>query len=102
MNYDELQPGRELDELIARKVMAVGGIMGHPIIVDGSIAPEAPQLMKVPPYSTDISAAWFVVERFAGPPDFGYLFCDLNLFVWNSKTAAYKICVAALKKVGYK
>jgi hypothetical protein len=63
-----MEAGRELDRLVAEKVMGwtdlwegEGYVMAYPpneqaMGIDGERAP-------VPPYSTDIAAAWQVVER---------------------------------------
>lgn len=51
----ELNPGRELDALVAEKVL------GKPR-VDGLIKPPDDISYGVPAYSTDIAAAWEVVE----------------------------------------
>lgn len=108
---DELKPGRELDALVAEKVMGV----------------KDPQMFPnfgaaVPRYSTDIASAWLVVEKMrenikdvltlAGPsdetPKWWATFdkkwhgrASQNLFEWESgDTAPHAICLAALKAVG--
>jgi hypothetical protein len=63
MNIDKMEAGPELDALVAEKVM------GWSVCdtADGGKAGIAPRqtcsAVRVPPYSTDISAAWQVVER---------------------------------------
>jgi hypothetical protein len=67
----QLPAGRELDELIAEKVM--GGVPRHPewYWLRSGVAPETPDLPTPkgqsaiycgPAFSTDIAAAWEVVE----------------------------------------
>ena len=55
MNYDELEPGRDLDALVAEKVMGI------------DLTGERPDLpirgIGCAPYSTSIAAAWKVVEK---------------------------------------
>ena len=119
MNYDEMPAGREMDVLVAERVMglelremeiAIGGIVGGP----GKIIKEKLWVPKNGPpgyvlngclkeYSTYISAAWEVLEKF---PRFdlsryrGKLYCigigdDETL----APTAPLAICRAALKSV---
>jgi hypothetical protein len=66
IDVDKLEAGPELDALIAQKVMGwilpphssiVGQMWVEPPM--GRVHPEGP-----PPYSTDIAAAWQVVEKF--------------------------------------
>lgn len=62
----ELNPGRELDALVAEKVMGftvyrdTSGI-GHP--ADTCTAPGSTERPLVPEFSANIAAAWGVVER---------------------------------------
>lgn len=113
-----MTPGRELDALVAEKVMGwtklegrwariFPGVEGDTICanLDGSI----------PSYSTDIAAAWqVVVEKFVN--DGFRIHYDINYGVerrtgWSvvingivyhefSNTAPLAICLAALKAVG--
>ncbi|MEZ0208844.1 MAG: hypothetical protein ACAH17_01550, partial [Candidatus Paceibacterota bacterium] len=59
-----LQPGRELDALVAEKVMGIKHIH-YSDPVNGMIgrAPKGRDYMQVPNYSTDIAAAWTVVQK---------------------------------------
>ena len=102
-----LQPGRELDALIAEKVM--GFILST--VHDGTDQRYCfhglnHDAVKVEPYSTSIAAAWEVVEKF----DYLYLFhgtvfkweCKLvssdheNYYARNCDTAPLAICKASL------
>lgn len=102
-----MSAGRELDALVAEKVKGGGHRPGG-----AAVCPS------VPPYSTDIAAAWQVVERFrrAGwraevrtGPD-GYHECSLEPPDTDPMDHAYHIgalgdsvphaiCLAALKAV---
>lgn len=93
-----MEPGKKLDKLVAEEVMDMTGLLHHK------------------PYSTDISAAWEVVEKFNGytvvkndenlddeirygsriEHNGRYYFCGMQ-----SKSAPHAICLAALKAVGY-
>jgi hypothetical protein len=57
---DDLQAGRELDALIAEKVM---GIKCGACLQDGQLEPITMDWREIPHYSTDIAAAWEVVEK---------------------------------------
>lgn len=58
MNIDEFEAGRELDALVAEKVM------GRILIPDEVLKhTSATNFEDIPAYSTDISAAWQVVEK---------------------------------------
>lgn len=65
----QMSPGRELDALIAEKVMSQvvhrnlkgGWSIGEPDYYDS--AGELILYNSLPPYSTDIAAAWGVVEK---------------------------------------
>jgi hypothetical protein len=124
-----MKPGRELDALIAEKVMGWGPIEidrnGNPV----GINPDYPSKFKchiVPNYSTDIAAAWTVVEKLklcVWPTTDGRYLCLLDQFsleygdeYWFggsnvlenierdwiaavAQTAPHAICLAALKTV---
>lgn len=120
---DNLKPGRELDALIAEKVM------GHEIWKSAFTDMWADNTKggTVAPYSTDISAAWEVVGKLQsmgksfeivwsldkGNPSFcvsntdrecipypGWAFSDDNIVI-SSWSAPHAICLAALKAVGH-
>jgi hypothetical protein len=64
-----LKPGRELDALVAEKVMMRGKLLVvSDEILDVRVAPGAvvhrqtPPTLEVPAYSTDIAAAWEVAK----------------------------------------
>lgn len=117
---EAMKPGRELDVLIAEKVMNLSkeemwGIMDY--YSDGSPA-LAPNF---PPYSSDIAAAWEVVEKLKyfdiqapGAPCNGdeyentssnwrielkVLDCAYSIYS-EGETAPHAICLAALRSVG--
>ena len=119
-----MNPGRELDALIAEKIMGIpvykegdeaqtfiGGAGYDPCkhhvykLLDGRVAGWFPC------YSTDISAAWEVVER-------ANLFLEINMckhftgrwlvtdisnegVLGKSRSLPHAICLAALKAVGH-
>lgn len=94
-DIDSLPAGRELDALIHDKVMGLEWCIEHP---------------ELQPYSTDISAAWEVVEKLnhhgfllsflnTRSPGNRYLveFRDKGDYVAAADTAPLAICRAALK-----
>jgi hypothetical protein len=126
-----MKPGRELDKLIAERVMGqtvgrknfdgFGGRAGDPII----LTPGGPyNWEECPDYSTDIAAAWEVVEKLLAEPgkgfeiSVGHMFkrhkdksetkyweCFIEdekerRFIEEADTAPHAICLAALKAVG--
>lgn len=147
MSLDELKPGRELDALVAEKVMGLqvetdplkyfsGAAVAEHVEHFGkyrrvesiSGGADIPLFWKLPHYSTDISAAWEVVEWFRKnkkalgfsfdvhwlDPDWrienydtgysGYLYRgwkEGQEFDVQSSTFPHAICLAALKAVGY-
>lgn len=114
MDFESLKPGRELDALVAEKVMgwkrSLTGFWFPP-----DLHPNANIIgHEIPHYSTDTGAAWEVVEKFphfylfrwiAGGPMPGQWECrfsdtdDGTKIVW-ADTAPHAICLAALKAVG--
>jgi len=119
MNIDELEAGRELDALVAEKVMKCktatkewNGVL-HPFCCcDGSDHEQrctyVPGMLAY--YSTDIAAAWEVVERFdnfslsrawsMNGQKVGVACWLAGGFVDLAATAPLAICRAALKAVG--
>lgn len=121
-----MNPGRELDALVAEKIFRqqVVDIMGQVAIqhrittpFEYIITPEG--IKPTPPYSTDIAAAWEVVEKLklsiVYNRDMGtWLAGILDAFVANqivdgwmdvsatSKTAPHAICLSALQASGVK
>lgn len=111
-----LKPGGELDALVAEKVMGwrwfTDEFNTRPVL----IPPGMPQQCATPHYSTDIAAAWAVVEKLGERFRFeirnheGY---DWNVYVrpWDTRISMsgesvtkenlpHAICLAALKAVG--
>lgn len=120
-----MKPGRELDALVAEKVMGlkrsyrkgetIALSAGTTTWIEGDLAVE---ITGYPRYSTDISAAWGVVEakdarlllfqmsRVKEHPIWKAEFVVTNLFrsddrfTAEASTAPHAICLAALKAVG--
>ena len=114
-----MQAGRDLDAEVAVKVM--GWMLVHKPIGDGprtdaAISPTTQCMMSIPHYSTDIEAAWAVVEKLLADE---YLVnvkayhadhfpmwevCILDHHGMEQKTQAdtapLAICLAALKAIG--
>jgi hypothetical protein len=122
MNYDEMPAGREMDALVAEKVMGyrwlkVNGIKAlfppdlKPSDVDWFPEDDPLDLVRWP-YSTDIAAAWEVVEhnhdvsvehRAMSSTPWAVTFqrhMDGTEFTGFADTAPLAICRAALKAVG--
>lgn len=110
-----LKPGRELDALVAEKVMEWQDCMLDNKPIDGlGKTPEGRTAVIIPNYSTNIAAAWEVVEKMR---NLGWFF-DLNFqasytamfrtdylittrrFEEKEETAPHAICLGALKAVG--
>lgn len=120
-----MKPGRELDALIAEKVMGLANIeqganaFGKPTVTsqlrDGFVVGIKG---AIPHYSTDIAAAWEVLENIIrkGPfrekfalewmphpnleQSYWAVFSTINSCIATSKTAPHAICLAALKAGG--
>lgn len=109
-----MKPGRELDALVAEKVMGwrwfTDEFNPRPVLVP----PGMPRQSALPSFSTDIAAAWEVVERLRGmEPELSWndeARCWIVGF-WkgpsapstihgSSDSAPNAICLAALKAVG--
>jgi len=106
-------PGRELDALVAEKVMGwikrpKGAGTAHLWI---SSDKQAFHESELPAYSTDIAAAWQVVEKLTRRDDklFFTLETPISGSAWEcwfsgewaeGETASHAICLAALKAVG--
>jgi hypothetical protein len=105
--WSEMEP-RERDALVALRVMGFSNVMvmsreqavGYDYFV---------HLREVPYYTTDMSAAWKVIEKFHGYELLGSehgcictLWIDLNTSRTspNCDTAPEAICIAALRAVG--
>jgi hypothetical protein len=101
-----MKPGRELDRLVADKVFGIRSEVSGDYILEP---------MYIPKYSTDIAAAWGVVEKlkekfivaaesyrnihscYIIKPDEGE--GKIELFR-EGKSPSHAICLAALKAVG--
>lgn len=109
-----MDAGRELDALIAEKVMGTFIPAGsNPSLRDDAWLNERGYLVwEPPPYSTDIAAAWLVVEKLKQSYDIvdilfanHYVSCkvwkDFMIAEEDAETAPLAICLAALKAVGH-
>jgi len=116
---EELKVGREMDALVAEKVM--GWERGDWLKKwpDGSkqeyfdvwIIPELAPLHNTPLFSTSIAAAWQVVEKLVRSPDtLRLIISELGVtavFTHNKQaigegdTAPEAICLAALKAIDH-
>ena len=108
------EAGRELDALVAERVMGLTlGTVGTQLYYEGNGSLEI-----LPRYSTDIAAAWEVVEKmhvvhgFEGHNEFLLVcsdedeawYCEFPKPKWedaSANTPSLAICLAALKAVGY-
>jgi hypothetical protein len=124
---------RELDALVAEKVMGLPLLWAHKVwsmedwlttdypteqntmaIVneDKGDRISMPKFLVIPHYSTDIGAAWLVVERVTRIPEsdeeatraantrFALWFERTSLWAMTAKEAAHAICMGALEAVG--
>ena len=120
-----MKPGRELDMLVAEKVMgwsnSIGSARSDHMWGIMDFDDKGPVLAaNFPSYSEDIAAAWELMEKLKGP-EMGVSICTLweqpNTFKWIAKieflgterfefaveeSAAHAICLAALKAIGVK
>lgn len=108
---DDLQPGRELDALIAEKVMGQQRVGDCPLGDDcgGKYAPQVGRWPCLPPYSTDIAAAMELAKLVGATFELSFVKPTGNyhmrfilgdaVFSASSKEAAHAICLAALKAV---
>ena len=107
--YDDMPAGRELDALVAEKIFGLcrwDGVPNafHPKVVQWW---QTEQPCNPPPYSTDIAAAWEIVEKLRlaiGPS-----YCGSGWYcTWMTggahgaiaDSAPLAICRAALREVG--
>lgn len=99
-----MKPGRELDALIAEKVMGLITDLDRQTVWDVYEKPGYP----LPHYSTDIASAWLVVEKLdlhlelltykkKSKTEWCAIF-DIDDEGWGA-TAPHAICLAALKAV---
>jgi hypothetical protein len=129
-----MKPGRELDAMVAEKVMGLGepkhqlmpcGLESLPVAIytcancdhETDSRKDVDGCEYYPPYSTDIAAAWEVVEKLGDKdfalerwpeipvkfrrPDWKYRATfDRSVNFSDGTTAPHAICLAALKAVG--
>lgn len=108
-----MKPGRELDTLVAEKVMGMTRQGTNSLNGEAwfRIAGIEHTSRTAPSYSTDISAAWEVWEaphcdawRIGRSPSNGHYEItnpyEDNFLVASAPTAPHAICLAALKSVG--
>ena len=96
MDIDKLEASRELDVLILDNVFG----NEHKSIHHTDYYREGNDYVLIPFYSTDIAAAWKVVEKFIEDNDhrfFDGLMEHPPLYGMRSELAALTICRAALK-----
>ena len=111
-----MEPGRELDALVAEKVMAYTrnadgsflNAVGYHLSADNVCAEE---YNRLPHFSTDIAAAWEVVEKLRPRFEFNAFVYENGVRVafWKKRTCGeiagfcvadeipHAICLAALK-----
>lgn len=115
-----MKPGRELDALIAEKVMGLKR-SDHWPVVDLREDRSRPldrwdddqgNIVPLPAYSTSIEAAWEVVEKIASLKNCWRLRLEKHPQGWSvdfetewkvelvAETAPHAICLAALKAMG--
>ena len=100
-----MNAGRELDAMIAEKVMGVE-VNWREIRRTEAAGGNYRELVGTPRYSTDIAAAWEVVTRFANERYYVRLELDADGVWWAqigsaedapAKSPPLAICLAALK-----
>ena len=121
---DEMPAGRELDALVAEKVMLWSGVENRPDRMStylggdgwsGYRQDQSDGLSDVPYYSTTVGAAWLLVEGLHGdwfcsiqerPVEYDEWACTFDhrgggpSVEGSANTPALAICRAALKAVG--
>lgn len=113
-----MNPGRELDALVAEKVMGWEAVHEHDFRDGGKqwlgTRSDGAKMVPLPHYSTSIAAAWEVVahlrslasyvrwELRGDRHDYNCYFCLGRGVEWveDIDTAPHAICLAALKAVG--
>lgn len=118
-----MNPGRELDALIAEKLFGLNltdAFTGEERPITSGVALQYLDRMSgVPNYSTDIAAAWEVVEKIIHPEFVSSWQFDIRVESWPKKykakfsngggahiahedSAPHAICLAALKALAIK
>jgi hypothetical protein len=113
-----LPPGRELDALIAERVMRLKrGALGEGTVESPAVEVWGEGIL-LPHYSTRIEDAWLVVETIDRPTGLTFALIDNDkhwIAIWGrwsgglfnpiiecyADTAPHAICLAALKAVGH-
>lgn len=104
-----MKPGRELDALVAENVFGIESTTISPTGID--VLVKKGTVRPIPHYSTNIAAAWEVVERFSyftitqSKLDKELYHAEFKgrlgeFFIAEGESAPHAICLAALKAVG--
>lgn len=102
-----MNPGRELDALVAEKVMGIK--VRCDILASGTILPIVGGTITkhIEPYSTDIAAAWEILSKFKKFSVFQGedVMVEISIGKFgkesaHANTVPHAICLAALKVVG--
>lgn len=123
-----MKPGRELDALVAKKVLGLSVFIGlyqsdrdyrgqwDEDLLYSPYTDNPTYQIPVPHYSTDIAAAWEVVEKLKALNENGDFHLEHLWGFWRvstcnspsgwsawtrGQTAPHAICLAALKAVGH-
>jgi hypothetical protein len=104
MNVNHLQPGRELDVLIADKVMGgyeskTIGFITYPGS-ESSLEARA-DFDKVPHYSTDIAAAWEVVKKLTFIREPGRIYKPVIRLEFFEHDGPYECRIGRCKSIVY-
>jgi len=72
LNIDEMQAGREMDALIAEKVMGLildsdNPFMANIVVFEANTGENTGHTQNLPHYSTEMAAAWEVAEKMPMP-----------------------------------
>lgn len=105
-----MEAGRELDALVAEKVMGLD-CSWRCVTLDGTGRDRGPA-RRIKPYSTNIDAAWEVVEKlkenhtvnihgYSDGWEVGLIGPGSAAVDGQAETAPHAICLAALKAVGH-
>ena len=116
IDIDIMPAGREMDALIAERVMKLIVDYEFEILRVPALADKYDEWGYLPNYSTDIAAAWDIVKELQGrgywivlydyhtiPSSVPYHFCfskDGYTYSRGGETVEISICRAALKAVG--
>lgn len=107
-----MKPGRALDKLVAEKVFGKTvrelELEKPRFLGDKLMEVDDTTFKQLPHYSTDIAAAWLVIEkfpdyqldRFGGKHRATFESETHSLYEGESHTAPHAICIAALRALG--